>query len=103
MIKWTHAIFLWLLVPANRRAGIMYTRKALDIIAIATKLTSNKKDDEVIKNIRKTMEDLLKALPFFLALRTIEDINITDSGPLKTVSIGYDEKSGLKAGIDIKF
>jgi len=99
ILNWTVSVALWLLVKENRRMGLRYTKKALDIISYATLLTKSRKDDEIVNNIRKIILDI----PEELSGKVIKKINSQNTGSLKTVKIGFDEKKGLSAGVSINF
>ena len=103
IFKWVKAAAMWLVIAENRAVAIKYTRKAIDLMDIAATLTDSKDDDKSLKKIRKNMEKVVDVLPSALALKTIKKINAKTKGPLKTVNIGFNEKEGFRAGIDIRF
>lgn len=96
-------VLLWFSIKENRDLGITWTIRGLNALEVASKLTSNTKDDKLIKSTKDKLKMMLELMPDSLSESTINKINNTQKGPLRTVQIGYDKDKGINAGVEINF
>lgn len=96
--KMIKSLVLWAIVPENRKVGIKYTRKALEIAEIVSEQTKNKKDDKAVAFLVKSFQKalLVNNVVDNSELNAIENkINKISEGSLKDVKLGVDT-SGIK-------
>jgi len=102
IFMWVKSIVLWLVISENRKVGIKYTKKALDIAEVVSKFTSSTKDDKAVAFLAKqfnkaaqlnniTEEESLK--------KVANEVSKISKGSLKDISVGIDNgKIGLSFG-----
>jgi hypothetical protein len=93
----------WLLVKENRTSGIRSLFKVLNILQKLSKLTESKKDDKFIEYTQILIGKLLQEIPSHFRDEVILNINEEKKGILKDVTLDYNKKDGVTAGISIKF
>lgn len=94
LLNWIKAIILWLLIKENREIGIKYTKKALDIAALVSKLTPTTKDDKAVAFLAKQfnkaaiLNGITEQSEVEKVAKTITSIS---NGSLKDVNLGLKE------------
>ena len=95
--NWIKALFLFLLVKENRTIGLLYTKSALDLCDVFTKLTKSKRDDAIVDHLQKQVDRAIKAnkkqgnLPVLkFAADVVTNIAV---GSLKNISVDMSKNS----------
>jgi len=101
LFNWGKAIVFWLLVKENREIGLIYTKKALDVVEVVAKITGTTKYDKAVAYIAKKFDEAVK-LNGATDQKDIEKVakTVTDisKGSLKDVSVGF-ESGKVKAAV----
>ena len=85
------SVFLWIMVKENRDIGIKYTRKAIEMATVMSKLTKTTKDDKAAAYLSRQFDKAVKInnINSKKDIKSVaNDINNISTGCLSDLNIG---------------